>query len=146
MKTLIFDFDGTLADSFEKTVDILHSYSKYTQYNLSKDFIGREIRTKPIKQIIKDFNFSTLHLFFIVLCLRNELKKNRDSLLLFPDIKEVLNKLYDLGYNLILVTSSTKMTVNHLLKKENLCFFSEIHCKSSLFGKSKIINKLIKKK
>ncbi len=145
MKTFIFDFDGTIVDTFDSTITILHSISKYTSHNISKEYIKKEIRTKHIKEIIKDFNINSAQMLLIMWRIRSELKKEREDINSITSMKEVLNELHKKGYNLILVTSNIESTVSHFLDKENICVFSEIYYKSGLFNKNKIINKIIKK-
>ncbi len=145
MKTFIFDFDGTIVDTFDSTITILHSISKYTSHNISKEYIKKEIRTKHIKEIIKDFNINSAQMLLIMWRIRSELKKEREDMNSITSMKEVLNELHKKGYNLILVTSNIESTVAHFLDKENICVFSEIYYKSGLFNKNKIINKIIKK-
>ena len=145
MKTFIFDFDGTIVDTFDSTINILHSISKYTSHNITKEFIKKEIRTKHIKEIINDFNINSVQMLLIMWKIRSELKKEREDINSITSMKEVLIELHKKGYHLILVTSNIESTVSHFLDKENICVFSEIYYKSGLFNKNKIINKIIKK-
>ena len=145
MKTFIFDFDGTIVDTFDSTINILHSISKYTSHNITKEFIKKEIRTKHIKEIINDFNINSVQMLLIMWKIRSELKKEREDINSITSMKEVLIELHKKGYHLILVTSNIESTVSHFLDRENICVFSEIYYKSGLFNKNKIINKVIKK-
>ncbi|MEC8220619.1 MAG: HAD hydrolase-like protein [Nanoarchaeota archaeon] len=145
MKTFIFDFDGTIVDTFDSTINILHSISKYTSHNITKEFIKKEIRTKHIKEIINDFNINSVQMLLIMWKIRSELKKEREDINSITSMKQVLIELHKKGYHLILVTSNIESTVSHFLDKENICVFSEIYYKSGLFNKNKIINKIIKK-
>lgn len=145
MKTFIFDFDGTIVDTFDSTINILHSISKYTTHNITKEFIKKEIRTKHIKEIINDFNINSVQMLLIMWKIRSELKKEREDINSITSMKQVLIELHKKGYHLILVTSNIESTVSHFLDKENICVFSEIYYKSGLFNKNKIINKIIKK-
>ena len=143
MKTFIFDFDGTIVDTFDSTINILHSISRYTSHNITKEYIKKEIRTKHIKEIINDFNINSVQMLLIMWKIRSELKKEREDINSITSMKEVLIELHKKGYHLILVTSNIESTVSHFLDRENICVFSEIYYKSGLFNKNKIIPSII---
>lgn len=55
-KTIIFDVDGTIADTFEKLVDIIYkNVKKYTDHNLTKKQIRIDLRSKSLKDIIEGY-------------------------------------------------------------------------------------------
>lgn len=143
-KIIVFDFDGTIADSLDSVVEILLNISKKTKYKLSKEKIKDYIRNKSLKDLIKEYKISKLQLFFLLIKARKDMQDKTDKIITFDGIKELLEKLSK-KYKLILLTSNKKTNVNRFLEKEKIEFFSEKYFKSSLFGKDKILKKIIKK-
>jgi len=145
IKTIIFDFDGTIADSFDIVANQLFEDSKQTNFTLSKQEIINDMRDKPLKEVIKEFKYSKIKIFFLIKKVRSEVKKALLKIKPFHLTKNTLDYLDNKGYELILLTSNNKENVDIFLKKHNIDIFKEKYFKSSLFGKSIIINKIIKK-
>jgi HAD superfamily hydrolase (TIGR01549 family) len=144
IKTIIFDFDGTIADSFEIVANQIFKDSKQTQIHLTKQEVINDMRNKSLKQLIKEFNYSKIKIFFLVKKIRKEIKNSLLKIKPFKETKQTIDYL-NKKYNLILLSSNNEINVNYFLKKHNLDVFKEKHFKSFLFGKSKDLNKIIKK-
>lgn len=143
-KVIIFDFDGTIADSIDYSVEVLHKMSKMTKYKLNKKEIKYKLRNYRTRDLIKEYNISKIQLFFLIFKIRSELKKTSYETKLFPNVKNTLKNLSE-KYELILLTSNGKRTVNKILDRENLNCFSQKYFNSKLFGKHKKLSEIIKK-
>ena len=141
-KVIIFDLDGTIADTFSNTVDTIHKWTSRTKHKLTKEEIKKYIRYKSPEEIIKEFNISKIELFMLLWRIRRDLKDKIKGVEPFPEIKEVLEELRK-KHMIILLTSNNKENTELFLKKENIdCFFKKYY-KSSLFGKDKIIKRIV---
>ena len=101
---LIFDFDGTLVDSFSCVVDVFNT--------LAVDFNFRKIAACEIdglkdltaKELIKHLNipfYKTPAVFYKAkIYMQNEMHHLKP----FPGISQTLRELYDAGFNLGIVT------------------------------------------
>ena len=143
-KAVIFDFDGTIADTFEDVVNIIHDASLETKHHPSKEKIRNYIRNKSPMAILHEFKISKLELVSFVLKVRRKLKENIANIKPFPGIKDVVKKLKQ-KYKLILLTSNNKPNTEQFLKKEGLDIFIQKYYNSSLFGKQAIIKIILKK-
>ena len=144
-KVIIFDFDGTLAD----TIDILLSITN----RLSAEF-GFKSATKEELAQLSNLNsweilrYSGISLFKFPLLIRkliSELRSEISDVQLFPGIKEVLLELKSLGFQLGIITSNSRENVLAALENNNLQDTFTFIYSGSTFGKHKVINKWLRK-
>lgn len=143
MKTIIFDFDGTLADTINLSIKCIKLLSE--KYDLKSIPEIEKVRNKSLLKIIKeDLELPWFKIIFFVKELQLLLENQIDEIKLFPKIKDVLKQLSK-KYKLGIVTSNSSLIVKELLKKDSLNMFSFIQSDESLLGKGKILKKIIKK-
>ncbi|MEG4998006.1 HAD-IA family hydrolase [Microcoleus sp. B4-D4] len=144
-KVIIFDFDGTLAD----TIDILLSITN----RLSAEF-GFKSATKEELAQLSNLNsweilrYSGISLFkfpMLIRKLRSELRSEISDVQLFPGIKEVLLELKRRDFQLGIITSNSRENVLESLENNSLQDIFTFIYSGSTFGKHKVINKWLKK-
>lgn len=138
----IFDFDGTICDSLDITIDILNAYAK----KLNRPQITKEnFRTKGIEVLINEYHFNKLQVLLYVLKGRQELSKHINEMKSYEDLPEVLKKLSEKN-NLGIVSSNSPKNIERFLKNNNLAsYFKFIYSSTSLFDKSKKIKSAMQK-
>ena len=141
---LIFDFDGTIVESFETILRILRSISKNFGIDKITDKDIKRFKEKGIRQSIKDSKISLIKIPVIVKRVKKMLNKEIANLSFFSGLREVFLELKKRKYNLGILTSNSKDNVEKFLKRNNLDFFEFIYSDSSLFGKDKVLKKLLK--
>ena len=143
-KVIIFDFDGTLAD----TIDILLSITN----RLSAEF-GFKSATKEELAQLSNLNswqilqYSGISIFKFPLLIRRlkaELHSEVPHIQLFPGIKEVLFELKKRGFQLGIITSNSRENVLGALEKNGLQDTFTFIYSGSTFGKHKVINKWLR--
>lgn len=143
MKTLLFDFDWTIGNSFDILIDCVKELSKKYWYQISWNF--EEIRKKSLKRILKeDCKLKRYSLPFYIKDIKRLLQKRSLEISLYPKIKEVLEELSK-KYSLHIISSNKKEIIEEILKKNKISCFQNIYSNASLFGKHKIIKKFLKK-
>ena len=141
-KTIIFDFDGTIADSFKQTVNIINSLSE--EFGFQKELNYEKIRSKSISQLIKDLRISFWNVPRVISRWRKELSKIIYTIKP-TQIVPALKKLKQKGCVLGILTTNSEENVRKFLKANDLELFDFVCHGSSLFGKDKILKKIIKK-
>jgi len=143
-KVIIFDFDGTLAD----TIDILLSITN----RLSAEF-GFKSATKEELAQLSNLNswqilqYSGISIFkfpLLIRRLKGELHSEIPHIQLFPGIKEVLLELKRRGFQLGIITSNSRENVGTSLEKNGLQGIFTFIYSGSTFGKHKVINKWLR--
>jgi phosphoglycolate phosphatase-like HAD superfamily hydrolase len=145
VKVIIFDFDGTLADTFDALVSISNrlaiefGYAPTTPEELPK------VRNLSSREIVKQSGISVLKLPFLLRRVRESLHNEIQYLNPITDIKEALTQLINEGYFLGILTSNAEENVIPFLKKHGMQgLFSFISSETSLFRKDKSLKKLMK--
>jgi HAD superfamily hydrolase (TIGR01549 family) len=142
IKTILFDFDGTIADTIQSSIEILNFLSlKYGFGNIDEE----ELRTRNLQDIIKERHISLLSLPRIV---KEYMSLSQKKILLQNPIKNITQLLHELnnsGYELNIITSNSVESVTIFLKKHDLFFFHHIYSDKSIFGKHVIISRFLKK-
>ena len=144
-KVIIFDFDGTLADTLNAIVTITNRLAAEFGYKSpTKDELA-EIRNLNSWEIIKHSGISIFKVPFLVRKVRKELKNEIQGIRLFPGIKEALLELKTQNNQLGIITSNSKENVLALMERNGLEeIFDFIYTGTTLFGKHKVINKWLK--
>lgn len=140
-KTILFDFDGTLVDTFpiiEKEVRKLKGIEKKQKIDFN------EIKKLGTKGLIKK---SGIPYWKIPLLTKNIMReiRNRKDIKLFEGVELILKQLRK-RYRLGIVSSNSEENIKKILKENGVDkLFDYIYSASSLFGKHKNLKRLIKK-
>jgi phosphoglycolate phosphatase len=144
IKNVIFDFDGTLADSGNLTIRIINELA--VQYHFSKipeDQI-RALNNIPMKMRFKQLGIPFYKFPGIS---KDYLKKYRhemNSLKTYNGIEDMLLNLKKKNIAISIISSNSTEIINTFLIKNKLDFFDNVLSSNNLFGKHKFIKKYIK--
>ena len=144
-KTLIFDFDGTIADTLPFTVNNVLELNRSLKLLNAEKINIEKFRTMDLSNYIKSLKIPTLKLLYFVLRLQLKLGSQINSIPTFNDLAETLVVLKRLGVKTGIVTSNSKRNVKKFLENNNLNYFDFIYTTINYFEKSKLIEKAIKK-
>lgn len=142
-KTLIFDFDGTLVDSFGLVFNCVNKLSQKYHYDVfeNPDFW----RSKSLKEIVsQDVDLNIISRLFFIRDIKKLMNQEYHTLSLFEGIHSLLIKLnrdYDIG----IVTTNSSHNVQLILNKYHIDFISFIYADISIFGKSRALRRILKK-
>lgn len=143
VKAVIFDFDGTIADTWKIVIEILKE--KEDEWGLpaiTQETLA-DFRGKPFLELIKKYNIVLLRLPFIVSKTQEELKDRMREVPLFDGIKKVIIGLKEKGYRLGILTTNSRENVLLFLEHYKLNIFDFIQSERSLLGKDKALKKML---
>jgi len=144
-QVVLFDFDGTIADTYNAIVKITNQLSPKFGYKVLDQEELLLLKNLSSREIIKLSEISIFKIPFLVRKVRTELSKEIANLSPIADIIPVLWELKKQGYTLGIVTSNIIENVEIFLQKNQLnSVFSYIHPTNSIFSKHRIINQIIK--
>lgn len=141
-RTIIFDFDGTIADSFHAFIHVYNEIGK--EYNLTQITAAeaRKLRSMTPKEVIRTLKISLFSLPFYLWkgrsLFKKEVKKVKPIEGIIP-VLETLSKTHRLG----ILTSNEKDSVEQFLLKHSLSMFDFVHAERNLFGKHKALLSLL---
>ncbi len=144
-KVILFDFDGTIADTYQAIANITNQLSAEFGYKaLDKEELLL-IKNLSSREIVKRSEISIFKLPFLVKRIRSELSKEIAQLDAIYDMERVLLKLKNRGYILGIVTSNTEDNVDIFLNKHGLdSVFSFIYSGTAIFGKHRVLRQVVK--
>ncbi len=145
IKTVIFDFDGTIADTLVAVVKLFNIHANEFGFPKLKKLDVEKLRGQEIKEVIKEYGISLIKIPFIVNKIRTELKKQISKLKLFLGVKQMLLNLKEKDYRLGILSSNSKENIEEFLNVNNIQIFDFIHSESNIFGKDKSLKNLLKK-
>jgi len=143
MKALIFDFDGTIADTFFIAVDVFRKLADGRHDSGDEEI--EELRSLPARDAIRRVGARWWHLPYILYYARKEVKRRQDEIKPIKGVPEVLAELRNRGYRLFIVSSNSTKNVNRFLHNNELgdCF-SDAYGNIGIFAKSGGLRKIAK--
>lgn len=143
-KIIIFDFDGTIADTGDATIKVYNQIAKENNLRIiTKDDL-RKLKNMGALEALKYFNIPLYKLPFIVRKVRVAFKDEILHLKLFDGIKESITKLKLKGYKLYILSTNSKENIQDFLKQNNIQDFEDVFAVSNMFGKHIKIKSLLK--
>lgn len=144
LKTYIFDFDGTIADTLQLTRNIFNELSTVYTYAPVKDENIEKLKNEGARSFLLSLNIKPELILEVI-----EKVKQKESALIvneniFNNISEVLRILKNRGVTLGILTNNLVANVESLLDKNNLNIFDFIISQSDFFAKDVLLTKILK--
>ncbi len=131
----IFDFDGTLADSFPWFLGVINRVAdRYRFRRIEAHEIG-ELRGYSTSQLIRHLGVPTWKLPLIARHMRGLMAEDIGKIALFPGADRLLHCLAGRGVKLAIVSSNSEENVRRVLGHETAGLIGHYGCGASLFGK-----------
>ncbi|HEV2614369.1 MAG TPA: HAD hydrolase-like protein [Gammaproteobacteria bacterium] len=143
---LIFDFDGTLVDSFSKVIEKFNVVADEFNFRKIPPHEVETIKNLNSRELIKYMGIPFYKIPRVLRHARKAMNAEMSTLIPFLNLPEILQQLHDKKYFLSILTSNSAENVILWLKLNNIHhLFNFIHTESSYFGKARLIKKLLKK-
>lgn len=141
---IIFDFDGTLADTLDLAVNLFNGIAH--EFDL-KPLLAEDrelLRKKRPQELLRNFGVSKMKLATLLLRLRKEMAHTIPDMKMITGMKDELTKLKGTGYRLGVLTSNSVENVAAFLSANELtAVFNFIYSGKNLFGKKTVINNML---
>jgi phosphoglycolate phosphatase len=141
-QAVIFDFDGTIADSFDYVFEFLKSEARNsTHYNAAE---LEKLRKMSMKDLALHLGVPFWRLPFIYFKGRRVMREHMERVQPFDGMVEVIRKLHGDGYLLLIASANSSTNIHHLLRRQGvLGCFRAIRSSSGITGKPGLIRQLI---
>ena len=141
---IIFDFDGTLADTLELAFDIYNGIAEEYGCKPARKEDRELLKTRKPQEVLLSYGVTRLKLFSLLLRIRKELSAHIPDVNPAKDIIPVLGDIRNAGFSLGILTSNSAGNVSMFLDANNLSdTFDFIYSGKSYFGKAKVIRRLL---
>lgn len=141
---ILFDFDGTLADSFSATLAIANRLAAKYGYPPLSEAEATLLRNQSLRQILRESRVPLRRLPSWMRELKQEQQQEIPKMKPPPGLTEALSELKEQGIPLGIVTSNSRENVRLFLKRNGWdSWFDHLESGSSLFGKARLIKRLL---
>jgi phosphoglycolate phosphatase len=142
MAAIIFDFDGTIADSFEYVVDFLVHEGKKQQLDASE---RQQLRGMSMFAMARRLGNPRWRLLRLLFKGRRRMGKVMDKVEPFDGMPALIQKLHAEGHELFILSSNSVANVHRFLHHHQLHeYFLEVYGGVGLFGKSGALRGLLR--
>jgi phosphoglycolate phosphatase-like HAD superfamily hydrolase len=139
---IIFDFDGTIADTFDLALEIYNRIAPEYNCRPAGPDDNELLRTKKPQELLKIYGVSRLKLLALLLRVRKELSRHIPDIKLVPGMDAALREIRKAGYRMGILTSNSTANVRMFLDINNLSdLFDFVYSGKSLMGKEKVIRR-----
>ena len=135
-KLVIFDFDGTLADTFPWFTAVLNDVAARYRFRRVEAHEVDGLRGYSARQLLDHLGIKPWKLPFIARHMRRLATDDGEPAPLFPGCDAMLRELSAAGFVLAIVSSNTERNIRRALGPELSALFSHFACGAGLFGKA----------
>ena len=145
-KYIIFDFDGTIADTVPVVLTLIVELAKEVGYDKKITAEDLEwVREHELKDIPHRFGIPLIKVPYLLLKVRDMLNKQMFSVPPCRGILETLKTLKAKGFKLAVLSSNRRDTIQEFIVKHKLAsFFDFVHSELNIFGKDKALLSLLR--
>jgi phosphoglycolate phosphatase len=144
LKYILFDFDGTLADSSGLFMQAWNTFAGPFNFQPLTEEDLASSRNLTIQQRAKKYGFPMHKIPVILPKVYRYFKAHMNEVALFDGIKEMLDALAHNGYKIVIVSSNAQENIELFLKQEGIDAVAEVLTSSRIFGKDTVIRKFMK--
>ena len=140
----IFDFDGTLADSFPLVLGMMNDVADRFGFRRVGEGELDELRLCGAREIMRRLGVKRWKLPMIARYVRARMAAEVDQITLFPGADQMLAKLAGQGVRLAVVSANGEDTIKTVLGLQNATLIEGFSGGVSLFGKRRKLVKMAK--
>ncbi|MCD6204178.1 MAG: HAD hydrolase-like protein [Candidatus Marinimicrobia bacterium] len=144
-KLVIFDFDGTLADSFPWLTGVVDRVAEKFQFpKIPKSEHGL-LRNYDAKKLLKHLGLPLWKALMISNHMRKMMNEEIHTIPLFEGVDHLLTRLHEKKVELAIVSSNSTENVLQVIGQELVAKITYFECGVSIFSKSSKLRKVLSK-
>jgi phosphoglycolate phosphatase len=143
---VIFDFDGTLADSRAWFAGAFNEIAdRFGFRNLSAEEM-HALRGVGNREILRRLQIPMWKMPFIARYARQRVSTDAAMIPLFPGVSAMLQRLHARNITLAIVSSNSEANIRRILGPECANLISNYGCGASLFGKARLLRTVMRRR
>ncbi len=143
MSAVIFDFDGTIADSFHVALDIFYEITGHDD-KLTTEDISR-LRGSTLLHVAGELNIKPWQIPKLLLQGRRLMTSKMPEISPYQDLIDVLKHLHNEGHQLYIMSTNSKRNIEPFLAINNIKdLFIRIYGNVGIFSKAGVLRRIIK--
>ncbi len=144
-RLVVFDFDGTLADSFPWFATVLDEAADRFGFRRVDAAEREALRASGSREILRRFGVPVWKLPMIAAHMRRLKSEAADRIPLFEGTGEMLRRLSEKGVQLGIVSSDAEENVRRTLGPDHAARIRHYECGASLFGKHARLRQVLRR-
>jgi phosphoglycolate phosphatase len=144
-KLVIFDFDGTLADSFPWFLSVFNDVADRFEFKRIAEDEVEAVRGLGSREILTHFGVPLWKVPRIAAYMRRLAANDAAAIPLFDGVDRLLESLAVKGVATAIVSSNAKANIRRILGSRNAALITHYACGASLFGKAAKLRRLMRK-
>jgi len=143
-RLLIFDFDGTLADTFPWFLGCVNEAAARFRFRpIAQDEV-EQLRRYGARQLMRHLQVSPWKVPLIARWMRQRMAAELDRVPLFPGVDALLETLAARGVLLVVVSSNSAATIRRALGPRHSALLRHVESGVSLFGKARRLRRVVR--
>lgn len=139
---VIFDFDGTLADSAPWFRSVFNEVARRYHFRQLGEEEMEALRGRPNREVVRYLGVPWWKLPFIARHMRRLMHENAHAIALFEGVGALLQELASRNITIAIATSNFEPNVRQILGPENARHITRYACGVPIFGKARAFRKL----
>ncbi|HEX8244959.1 MAG TPA: HAD hydrolase-like protein [Longimicrobium sp.] len=140
----IFDFDGTLADSFPWFLGVVNEAADRYRFRRMEGDEAEALRGHDARHVMAHVALPAWKLPLVARWMRRRMARDIASISLFPGVGEMLHRLSSKGMVIAVVSSNSAANVRRVLGPANAALVRHYGCGASLFGKRAKLRRVLR--
>lgn len=141
----IFDFDGTLADSFASFMHVVNDVADEFHFKRIAPHETNTLRGKSAREVMAHLGVPLWKLPLIAAAMRKRVAQHLAEVRPFDGTADMLRNLHAAGLTLAVVSSNSEANVRAVLRPASASRISHYACGVSLFGKASRFRQILRK-
>ncbi|ARK12798.1 HAD hydrolase-like protein [Fibrella sp. ES10-3-2-2] len=141
----IFDFDGTLADSFPLFVRSFNAVAEGYGIKPMNPAELDQLRTLGSRQLMQQLHISAWKVPLVAYSVRRLMTRGLQEVCLFEGVSDLLRTAVKAHKQVAIVSSNSEANVRRVLGPELASLISHYQCGTSLFGKARAFRQVIRR-
>lgn len=143
MNTLIFDFDGTLADTVKLSHQVMNELAVQFNFNTITEDDVRQLKELPALQVLKSMGIAKYKVPFVMAAGKKAIFKRIGEVHLKDGFQPLLDKCREHS-RLGIVSTNSRKNVDTFLTNHQIPF-DFVYADAKLTGKARLLKKVVKK-
>ncbi|MEL6469524.1 MAG: HAD hydrolase-like protein [Cyanobacteria bacterium J06623_4] len=146
MAFLIFDFDGTIADTLDAIVRITNRIAPEYGYSPTTPEKLRYYQSLSTQEMLRQSEIPLFRLPFLLRRVRHEMGAELDTVAIAPNLKPTLRELTAKGHHLMIMSSNSRRNIHYFLKKHAIeDVFETVQGGVGLLSKSRVLKRIVQR-
>jgi phosphoglycolate phosphatase len=142
---VIFDFDGTLADTWPWFAEELVQGARHLRWRPVTREELEQFRSLKTREILKALEVPWWRLPPIVRHMRRRAEELADQLTLFDGVPEMIVALHRAGVRLAIASSNSERAIRQVLGDDLAGMVQQYACNAAVFGKAAIFRRIMRR-